>query len=336
MENPVRETTFYVVKNSIDVKINRQKTAELALKWAKGKMDVPVWPKEFHLETKNPRSMLDYLIILDSLNFCFWQRNEKERWFIIYNRQKYYGYFGLALALKLFFENNPEKADLKYFSKVSFRDFVSILGGGKNLLLLKKRWQIARMVSRKIIDQYGDSEKFILSAHHKLSELVPKISSELFSFNDVVHYRGKKVYILKRAQILPADIWGAFDGKGIGYFEDLEYLTAFADYKLPQILNYWGILEYSPKLLKKVKNKTLIKKDSTEEIEIRSCTIWAVEYLKKELEKLGHKFFSFQIDWILWNKSQSFNKLRTGYERGRMDQEIRISTPYHLTKTFYY
>jgi len=318
MDNLVRLTTLKVVEKAKNVKINREKIKELARQWMKEKMVVPAWPKEFHLQAKSQQAMLDYLIILDALNFCFW--NKDKIWIFNYNGKKYYGYFGLSLALKKFFEENPEKGSLNYFANISFDDFLKILDGGENLQFLRKRWQIARQVSKKIIKKYGDSEKFVLSANHKLSELVPKISREIFSFNDIADYNGKKVYILKRAQILPADIWGAFDGKGIGYFEDLDYLTAFADYKLPQILQLWGILEYSPKLLKKIKNKVIIAKGSKEEVEIRSSTIWAVEYLKEELGKLGKRLFSLQIDWILWNKSQ----------------EQRMLTPYHLTKTFYY
>jgi len=318
MENQVRTSTLKVVEKARDAKINRERVKELAQKWVKEKIVVPPWPKEFHLQTKSRQAMLDYLIILDAINFCFWNKNKI--WTFNYNGKKYYGYFGLSLALKKFFEENPEKGSLNYFADIPFGDFLKILNGGKNLQFLRKRWQIARQVSKKIIKKYGESEKFILSVHHKLSELVLKISKELFSFDDIAHYKGRKVYILKRAQILPADIWGAFGGKGIGYFEDLDYLTAFADYKLPQILQFWGILEYSPRLLKKIKDRIIIAKGSKEEIEIRSSTIWAVEYLKEELGELGRNIFPFQVDWILWNRSQ----------------EQKILTPYHLTKTFYY
>ena len=125
---------------------------------------------------------------------------------------------------------------------------------------------------------------------------------------------------MKRAQILGADIYGAFDGRGVGYFGDLDYLTTFADQKIPQILNHFGILEYSRKLSEKIRHKKIIKIGSKEEVEIRSAAIWAIEYLKGELKKSGRKLYSFEIDWILWNKSQT----------------EKINNPYHLTKTIYY
>ena len=37
--------------------------------------------------------------------------------------------------------------------------------------------------------------------------------------------------LYKRAQILIADLWLCFDGKGLGQFDDIHTLTMFADYR---------------------------------------------------------------------------------------------------------
>ena len=318
-ENLVRTTTLKVVERAKKVKINREKIKELAEKWIGKKIVVPPWPKEMHLKTSDDRVMLDYLIILDALNFCSWSSEEK--WHIIYQGKKYHGYFALSLALAKFFEEKPEKANLIYLSKISFKEFLSIFDGIGKLLFLKKRWQMVRAVSLVIAKKYrGDSRRFIMSGRYKLSVLVPKIYHELPFFDDISIYNSKKVYFLKRAQILGADIYGAFDGRGVGYFGDLDYLTTFADQKIPQILNHFGILEYSRKLSEKIRHKKIIKIGSKEEVEIRSAAIWAIEYLKGELKKSGRKLYSFEIDWILWNKIQT----------------EKINNPYHLTKTIYY
>jgi hypothetical protein len=328
MDNPVRETTAFVAKNAKDVKINKEKIKQLAENWAKNGVDNSLWPADFHLQTDNLEKLLDYLIVLDSINFCFWApfvktsegREQKERWKIKYNGKEYKGYFALSLALKKFFEEKPEKTNLNYLSKISFKEFKEIMQGGKNLLFLKKRWQIVKAVSRSVIKNYKSSVNFVESANNKFSVLTHKIYKELPGFNDIFSYKGKKVYLFKRAQILGSEIWGAFGGKGLGFFEDLNYLTCFPDYKIPQILNNLGILEYSQKLQKKVNNKILIKMGSAQEVEIRSCTVQAVEILKQKLAKLGLNMPSFQIDWILWNKSK----------------KDKMKIPYHLTKTIFY
>jgi len=317
MLNPVLPTTLKVIKRARDVKINREKIDELAKRLV-GNLILPDWAENIPFRTKDPKTMLDYLIMLDSLNFCFWSK--KEKWHIVYKDKKYDGYFALTLSLKKFFEENPKKANLNYFSKIPFKEFSSILNGEGELLFLKKRWQIARAVSSFLLKRHKDSLKFVLSADQKLSILVPKIFKEIPYFNDVAYYRGQKVYFLKRAQILAGDIWSTFEGREIGYFKDPGYLTALADYKVPQILNFFGILEYSPSLRKKIENKIIIPAGSSQEVEIRSATIWAVEYLKEALFRLGKKFNSFQIDWILWHKSQ----------------KMKMKLPYHLTKTIFY
>lgn len=318
MKNPVRKTTLKVVRQAKEVKINQEAIKKIAENWIKEKVKVPSWPTNFHLQTKNQRKILDYLILLDSLNFCFWSK--KEKWQITYKGGKYNGYFAFSLALKKFFEENPEKANLNYFPKISFKEFKEVFQGGKNLILLKERWEIARTVSSVIVKKYSNSENFINSANQKFSVLVPKIHKELPYFNDVSFYKGEKVYFLKRAQILGAEILGAFKGQGIGCFKDPGYLTCFPDYKVPQVLHHLRILEYSPNLEKKIKNKIIIPHNSKAEIEIRSATVCAVEYLRDALAELGKKFYSFEIDWILWNKGR----------------ELKIETPYHLTKTIFY
>lgn len=290
MMNLVRKRALKIINKAKNVKINKDKIKE----FARQDLVVPEWPEYFHFKS------LDYFFILDSINFCFWPIGA-ERWKIKYNNKEYNGYFALSLALKKFFEdNNP---DLEYFSNIPQKEFYDILQGGKNLQFLNKRWHIVREVAGKIVKKYGTAENLVKSADKKLSNLVPKIE-KLPYFKD---------YFLKRAQILPCDIFGA----GLADFDGLDYLTAFADYKVPQILNYIGILEYSESLDRKISNKELIAKDSKQEKEIRAATIWAVELLRKELK---NKFYSFEIDWILWNKAQSLN----------------IKKPYHLTKTTNY
>ena len=193
--------------------------------------------------------------------------------------------------------------------------------GRGELLFLKKRWKILKMVSGVMFKKYrGDSEKFVLSANHCAEVLVQKIVDDLPYFSDINKYNHLKIYFYKRAQILISDIWGAFDGKGVGEFNDLEYLTAFTDYKIPQILRYLKILEFEDDLEDKIDSRKIIAVGSKEEIEIRSATIWAVEYLRQALEKYGKKFYAFQVDWLLWNKAQ----------------DIDFDFPHHLTKTIFY
>ena len=101
----------------------------------------------------------------------------------------------------------------------------------------------------------------------------------------------------------------------------MDKLTAFADYKLPQVLRHLGILHYSKPLAQKVDQLVYLKVGSPEEIEIRANTIWAVELIRKQLEGKGKGLRPFEIDWILWNMGQQ--------------EDFKVK-PYHRTLTIFY
>jgi len=96
-------------------------------------------------------------------------------------------------------------------------------------------------------------------------------------------YKGHQVFIYKRAQIFVADLWGAFKGKGMGEFKDIACITMFADYVVPAVLRHWGILSCSPALVKKLDSLEELPSGSEEEVELRACTITAVESLREQL-----------------------------------------------------
>jgi hypothetical protein len=135
------------------------------------------------------------------------------------------------------------------------------------------------------------------------------------------------VHFYKRAQIFVADLWGAFgrptEPTHPYYFHDIDQVTMFADYRVPQILEHIGVLEYSPKMLQTIVQREEIPFGSEEEVEIRACTIIAVERMKERVNafRLDHKLTSIEMDWILWNWGEA----------------IKDSTrPHHRTLTIYY
>lgn len=96
-------------------------------------------------------------------------------------------------------------------------------------------------------------------------------------------------------------IWGRFDRKGLGEFTDIDQLTVFADYRVPQLLNEYGILEYTEELQKRINGKVELCSGSEEEVEIRAATVVTVERMKKYLnEKLGKSCMSVEVDQFLW------------------------------------
>lgn len=81
--------------------------------------------------------------------------------------------------------------------------------------------------------------------------------------------RRKPIRILKRAQILVADLWACFEGESFGAFRDIDKITMFADYRVPQILNIMGCLSYSPPLGTAIWTKREIPSGSSWEMQLR-------------------------------------------------------------------
>ena len=70
------------------------------------------------------------------------------------------------------------------------------------------------------------------------------VAAHFPGFRDHAVYKGQQLTFFKRAQILVGDVWGAFGGQGLGRFDDIDELTCFADYRLPQLLNSLGIMVF--------------------------------------------------------------------------------------------
>ena len=87
----------------------------------------------------------------------------------------------------------------------------------------------------------------------------------------------------KRAQILVADVWGCFEGQGYGYFSDIEVITMFADYRVPQVLKYYNVIEYSDDLKSFLRRNILLSSGARYEVEIRAASIVACRVINKTL-----------------------------------------------------
>ena len=114
-------------------------------------------------------------------------------------------------------------------------------------------------------------------------------------------YKGHQVFLYKRAQIFAADLWGAFEGQGYGEFDDIGSITIFADYIVPAVLRQIGVLKYSSILADKIEADSEICPGSEEEVELRACSIYAVEKIKE--------LISIKSGRQVWLKAFAHNNL---------------------------
>jgi|LQYC01.1.fsa_nt_gi hypothetical protein len=317
----VLETAQAVAEKSLHVKLDKQAIINFARKLDKEKVVIPSWNNFYHFDGEKEETIA-YLLVLDSINFCFWPAPGNPKWEVEYQSEKLSGYFALAASLKKALESGTPFTNAQYLAELSFTEFKKILGGTGDLQLLESRVRSLNELGRMLMREYhGKAYALVEAAAPSAIQLARLAAETLPSFRDTAEYQGEKVFFYKRAQLFAADLYGALEGKGWGFFHDIDLLTAFADYKLPQVLRHIGVLRYEKSLAQKVDHHTLLAPGSPEEVEIRANTIWAVELIRQELLERGKNLNAMEIDWILWNLGQH--------------DDYRIK-PYHRTLTVFY
>ncbi|XP_076350562.1 queuosine 5'-phosphate N-glycosylase/hydrolase isoform X2 [Tachypleus tridentatus] len=302
--------------------------------FSKQEFTIKSW-KEHEL---NPKTMdnkaIDWIFFTDSLNFSFWGEDENKQCKITFNNKSYSGWWAFCAAVNRALKEGIPSCDPKYYSAMTEEQLKYILRSDTEIEmpLLEKRLYVAHEVGNVLIKRFGGSfVNCITQCEESAQKLLKMITENFPSFRDEADFMETRVSFYKRAQILIGDIWGCFEGKGLGTFTDISSITMFADYRIPQVLVYFGALEYSEELLHRLESDDILESGERYEVEIRGCTIWAVELVCKELEeriKDGTSIQVFQVnpilvDHFLWD-----------YCRGHNDKMKTI--PFHKTRSIYY
>jgi hypothetical protein len=317
----VLETARHVAEKSRRVRINQNALLAFSQNMLETGVQVPPWNYHYHFFDGSEKTV-SYLLVLDTLNFCFWPTPGQNKWEVEYETQGLSGYYALAAALKKAIKSGIPLTNAHYLAELSLDEMKHFLDGTGKLQLLRNRLRSLNELGNVLLCDYGGQAFRLVEAAEKSAVTLSRLLAEtLPSFHDAAEYCGQKVFFYKRAQIFTADLFGTFESKAWGSFSDMDQLTAFADYKLPQVLRHLGILHYEKALAQKVDHQKCLDAGGPEEVEIRANTIWTVELIRQELVRAGHKLRAFEIDWILWNLGQ---------------KETFKLKPYHRTVTIFY
>jgi hypothetical protein len=317
----VLSTTRFVVDNARYVTIDHERVASVAAELAAQPMQPVTYDCTRHLCGTDPE-VANFVLVLDTLNFSFWPDPGLERWSVTIDGETLDGYWALVAALRRALANGMRLTDATFLSGIAVDTLLEILRGEGTIPLIDERADALREVGRGLLRRDGgEFVNMIERAGRNAVSLSDLLATELGSFADVATYGGQEVRFLKRAQICASDAHGASGGKDWGNLVDLDRLTAFADYKVPQVLRRLGILVYADALAQPIDNHVPLESGSEGEVEIRAATIWGVEYLRRALARRGMQLRAFEIDWHLWELGQ------------RLPPDTR---PYHRTRTVYY
>jgi len=315
----VLDTTRYVVENSKHVTIDREKLRDFCEGY--NLESTKHWLKEapFDLSQLDETERVNFLFVFNSINFCYWG---EPKWTVVYRGEESDGAWGMITAFGRAIETGNPIMNADFLAELSREELEGIFSGNVPIPLFAERLEILVELGKILRDRFGGSFiNVIESALGDALRLVDLIVENFPSYEDVSPYNDRKILFQKRAQLLVSDIHHVFEGIGPGRFHNTNRLTAFADYKIPQVLRKLGILRYGDDLAERVDEMILIPKNSPEEIEIRANTIWAVEFTREILDRRFPGIKSILVNDMFWLRGQ----LKSPDDR-----------PYHRTRTTSY
>ena len=290
-----------------------------------------------------------YVLVLDSLNFCFWPLPS-------------YEYSDLASALKRVLLLDPAAFSAQRLAALGEAELQSWLqplsqqqrkamqaqaqarldsGSRREQLpplvttvtppspfvaipLLSSRTRALNELGVFLQQRHRGLAYHLVTASHTASALLSELLAHLPSFRDhCVHpTSGMQVYFYKRAMIAIGDLWGAFaDVPGLCAWPDVHRLTAFADYRLPQLMLGLGLLQVSDELRGVMERREEVESGSCVEVSLRAHTVWVVEEMQRRMKEKGVAILPLQLDWILWERGES---------------SLDTLPHHHRTRTIYY
>lgn len=343
MENIVmpRETGRLIAETSTDVSIKLdgvQKLAKVMYECVKTKTyTIDSWKSDHEL---NPNTMtkaaVDWVFVADTLNFSFWSMDDGKKFQVKYKDKEYTGYWSWVAALNRALDNGIPLTDPSYYASISKEELVKIFKSDSDydVPLLEERLQVLQEAGKVLLKKYdGSFVNCIEQCDKSAQSLLKLVVTDFPSYRDVAEYNGKQVAFYKRAQILIADIWACFEGKSYGEFHDIDSITMFADYRIPQALAYFDAIAYSKDLTKYMKENRMMITGDRYETEIRGCSIWATELvceaakkmLKEDTETKDAHLNSIIVDHYLWD-----------YRRNHADDAKMADIPFHKIRCIYY
>jgi Potential Queuosine, Q, salvage protein family len=296
----------------------------------------PAWPvfiaprspcclAELHLWAEdNPELVAQYLLVVDALNFCFWPQPGLE-------------YEQLATGVKLSALRTPAALSAASLAGITEPEVNAFLTGTGVPAFpnAPERARLLREVGIALLERWdGQAANMVRAAKGSAPALVSLLTAACPGFQDHSIYRSAQVFFYKRAQIFVGDLHGAFQGRGLGAFSDIDQLTMFADYRVPVVLREMGILTYAPALAERVDGKVELSAGGMEEVEIRAASVVAVERLRRAVHSRALALagsiqdatrltppHALQVDWFLWTEGE---------------RQRERHPPHHRTRTIFY
>ena len=257
---------------------------------------------------ENPEDFIRATMFMNTLNFAFTDFKTSIKYEVKQGSETLSDSEAMYFQVNEAIDSGNNLVDGKIMATLTLEQLANIFSGNIEMPMLKERVEILNDVGQKLVDNYeGDWLNFINNGPKKLyakgEGLIERLVNEFPRFDDSSEYRGNKVKFYKLAQLAFWGIHGELSGSNYFKIEDMHSMTAFADYIVPVALNVMKIMTYTPQLDDKIRDGEMIERDSKEEIEIRSASIYATAILTEKVNERRPEDKSIiipQLDYRLW------------------------------------
>lgn len=291
----------YVCNNSKNIKINYSKIDDMIEQIKNSSVDYWLDSNPYSLMDLKTEEIINFLFIYHTIgDYCFWG---DPKWKIQTDLGTLDGSYAIIyLILNRFKENND--------FEMSFEEFKRLLKGNVTIPLLEDRYQNLVKLNNFLKSRNMTGYELIKELNVD-NELFDFIVSNFDFFEDKSNYDGKEILFYKRAQLFTSDILHVKEKKE-HINVDYSHLIGCADYKIPQVMRYYGMIEFSDSLAEKIDSKIELEEGSLEEIEIRANTLKVINYI---YEKLDKRYSRMNINDFIWLLGQDKSKMTKPYHR---------------------
>ena len=324
--SPVLDSLHPVIERSRDVHTHVEKIIEVASWMAYEELPMPDYELPFGMGQGNTDDVIDFILTADCVDTAFTDFSTHVKFQVDYAGRHWSDSDALFACMKRAMDNDIPILDGKFLAQVTRSELERIFAGNIEMPMLDEKIKVWHQVGTVLAEKYsGRFHNFVKTCPPRLYDsgagLVDRMVREFPRFNDISPYDGTTVKIYKLPQLGIWLVYSALRKGGQFRIDDINKMTAFADYIVPVALRLMGVTSYSPELEHAINTYQMIPRDSRQEVEIRAHCIYATALLCEETNNIRSKHEQIiipQIDARLW----------THYHT--------TSWPHHLTKTIMY
>lgn len=328
-DNPVLSTVLPVIEASSHVRTDPDRIVEVAGWMAYEALPMPQYLSGFPLDG-GPDDIIDFTLVATCIDFAFTDFDSGARFEVDFAGAIWSDSDALFACLRRGLDDGLPLLDGSYLAEMTTQHLRHILRGSIEIPMLEERAEILRSVGRVLTERFdGRFRHLVAGAAPRLYNdgerdgerdgIVDRLTANFPRFDDVSRYGDATVRFNKLAQL---GVWVAYTSVGGAMrLDDLDQMTAFADYIVPLGLELLGILHYSDELAATIASHTMLPRDSPQEVEIRAHTVYAVALLTEAINAIrpaASAIVMGQVDARIWTHFHTTFR------------------PHHLTRTIMY